>query len=93
MFNNDGARMMDLETIIRPSEMKAHTGQAISSAYADVKEGLLPPPIKLGKRASGWIAREIAEIQKARIQGRSEAEIKTLVRDLMRRRRVLPPAT
>jgi prophage regulatory protein len=78
---------MQLETIIRPSDMKAHTGQAISSVYADAKNGLLPPPVKLaGRRASGWISREIAAVQQARIQGKTEDEIKQLVRELVAQR-------
>lgn len=77
---------MQLETIIRPSEMKAHTGQAVSSTYADAKQGLLPPPVKIGKRASGWIAREVAAVQQARIAGKSEDEIRELVRQLVARR-------
>jgi prophage regulatory protein len=75
-----------LETIVRPSEMKALTGQAISSTYADAKKGLLPPPVKIGKRASGFIAREVAAVQQARIQGKSEDEIKQLVRNLIDQR-------
>jgi prophage regulatory protein len=77
---------MQLETIIRPSEMKAHTGQAVSSTYADAKKGLLPPPVKIGPRASGWIAREVAAVQRARIQGKTDDEIRRLVRDLIAER-------
>lgn len=79
-----------LETFVRPSEMKALTGQAISSTYADAKKGLLPPPVKIGKRASGFVAREVAAVQHARIRGASEAEIKALVTRLVAQRTAPP---
>lgn len=81
---------MQLETIIRPSEMKAFTGQAISSTYADAKAGRLPPPVKIGKRASGWISREVAAVQQARIAGKTEEEIRELVRQLVAQRTAQP---
>lgn len=77
---------MQLETIIRPSKMKAYTGECIAGTYAKAKEGLLCPPVKLGKRASGFLAREVAAVQQARIQGKTEDEIKALVRQLVAQR-------
>ncbi|TFZ01018.1 AlpA family phage regulatory protein [Ramlibacter henchirensis] len=77
---------MRLEQFIRPAEMPKHTGCAQSTAYADVKAGLLPPPVKLGRRSSGWIAREVAAVQQARIAGSSEGEIRKLVAELVRQR-------
>jgi prophage regulatory protein len=77
---------MQLEVFIRPNEMSKHTGCAHSTTYADVKAGLLPPPIKLGRRSSGWIAREVAAVQRARIAGVSEDEIRRLVAQLVEER-------
>jgi prophage regulatory protein len=77
---------MLLEQFIRPCDMSKHTGCAHSTNYSDVKAGLLPPPVKLGRRASGWIAREVAAVQQARISGCSEEEIRTLVTQLVTQR-------
>ena len=77
---------MQLHEFIRPAELPKHTGNAYSTNYADVREGLLPPPVKLGRRASGWVASEIAAVQQARISGKTEEEIKTLVRSLVEQR-------
>jgi prophage regulatory protein len=77
---------MQLEQFIRPNDMPKHTGGAHSTTYADVKAGLLPPPVKLGRRASGWIAREVAAVQQARIAGMTEDEIRKLVTRLVKQR-------
>ena len=77
---------MQLEQFIRPAEMQKHTGCAHSTTYADVKAGLLPPPVKLGRRSSGWIAREVAAVQQARIAGKTEDEIRELVSQLLTQR-------
>ena len=88
MFLDKPRGFMQLEVFIRPSEMPKHTGGAHSTTYADVKAGLLPPPVKLGRRSSGWIAREVAAVQQARIAGRSENEIRELVTQLIKLRTV-----
>jgi prophage regulatory protein len=84
---------MQLETIIRPSEMKAHTGECIAGTYAKAKLGLLCPPIKISRRASGFLLSEVSAVQRARIQGKSEDEIRQLVRDLIAKRAAAPEST
>jgi len=64
----------------------AATGYARPTLYARVKAGLLPPPIKIGLRASAWPADEIAAINQARIAGRSDDDIRELVAALTSRR-------
>ncbi|NKB37623.1 MAG: AlpA family phage regulatory protein [Gammaproteobacteria bacterium] len=50
---------MSNERILRWPEVHKRTGICRSNAYKLINEDKFPPPIKLGKRASGWIQSEI----------------------------------
>jgi prophage regulatory protein len=65
--------------------------RATSTAYADVRKGLLPPPVKLGPRRSGWPAHEIQQIFAARAAGWDENNIRALVLALMKARQQQAP--
>lgn len=56
---------------------------ANSTWYAYIAQGLLPPPVKIGTRASGWLVSEIEAVKQARIIGKSNDEIKALVAQLV----------
>ncbi len=60
-----------------------HTALKRATFYSYITQGLLPPPIKIGKRSSAWLVSEIVAINKARILGKSNEEIKALVRSLV----------
>ena len=73
---------MDLErinTVIDRSGLKRAT------IYRDVAAGLFPPPVKIGSTAV-WPHDEVSAINKARLAGKSDDEIRTLVADLKRQR-------
>jgi prophage regulatory protein len=72
--------------MLRLPAVKDRTGHARSTIYSQVKTGLFPPPIALGKRAVGWWEDEIDAVLAARIAAASEGEIRTLVCELLRRR-------
>lgn len=55
------------ESILRIREVKKLTGLGRSSIYAKVARREFPPPIKLGERASGWLASEVSDWVQARI--------------------------
>ena len=59
MFNrvSGGARMVT--TILRLPAVKARTGLSRSSIYLRVTEGTFPKPVRLGRRAVGWVDAEI----------------------------------
>ncbi|NIA00088.1 AlpA family transcriptional regulator [Massilia sp. CCM 8734] len=61
---------------------------AQSTIYLHVSQGLLPKPVSLGPRAVGWPADEIDKIINARIAGKDEADIKSLVSSLMAARQL-----
>lgn len=72
--------------ILRSARAQKLTGRPRSSFYQQISRGLLPPPIKLGARAVGWLASEIEAVNRARIQGKSEDEIRILVASLIKQR-------
>ena len=59
------------------------TGKPKSTVYRDIGDGLLPPPVRIGERASAWPDDEIDAINLARLRGKSNDEIKQLVADLV----------
>ena len=69
-------------TILRIPGVKAESGYSRSTIYLRVAQGLWTKPIRLGARAVGWPAIEVAAINAARIAGKSETEIRKLVLQL-----------
>ena len=59
------------------------SGMKPTSIYGQVKVGLFPPPIKLTSRSSAWVEQEVAEVNRARIAGKSDDEIRALVTRLV----------
>ncbi|MHB0973149.1 MAG: helix-turn-helix transcriptional regulator [Thiobacillus sp.] len=53
--------------IIRLPDVMSRTGLSRSSVFLKVKKGEMPPPIKLGVRATGWVAEEIDNWIKQRV--------------------------
>ncbi len=72
--------------ILRASQAQQVTGLPRSSFYSQVAKGLLPPSIQLGPRSVGWVESEIDTINAARILGRNDEEIKSLVMRLVKER-------
>jgi len=69
-----------MATIIhRISSVCRARGRSRSAHYKDIKEGLFPHPVKIGSRAVGHPDNELAEMNAARIAGKSDDEIRDLV--------------
>ncbi len=68
-----------LNTILRLPAVKAETGNSRSTHYLRIAQGLFTKPVSIGPRAVGWPAIEVAAINSARIAGKSDGEIRTLV--------------
>lgn len=68
--------------ILRLPSVQAETGASRSTVYLRVQQGLFTKPVRLGRRAVGWPASEIAALNAALIAGLSDDEIRQLVRDL-----------
>ena len=68
-------------SILRIQAVKAETGhRSHASIYNAIRAGLFPSGVLIGQRAKGWPDYEISAINAARIAGKSENEIRDLVR-------------
>jgi prophage regulatory protein len=83
------AHDMEAATILRRKQVEAAGCGSRSTIYLRIEQGLFPKPVKLGARAVGWPAREVAAINAARIAGRSDDEIRVLVTKLEAARRTV----
>ena len=59
--------------IIRLPEVMSRTGKSRSTIYQEIKAGKFPEPVKIGKRASGWVESEVEAVNQARIAARGQA--------------------
>ena len=57
-----------------------------SSHFRDIKNGLCTTPINVGPNAVAWLTTELETLRAAVIAGKSEDEIKQIVRELQDRR-------
>lgn len=74
-------------TLLRlPAVLKAR-GRSRSSHYADIKQGLFTRQVNLGVHCVGWPEHEVMALNTARIAGRSEEDVRALVRHLEARRK------
>ncbi|MBR7070442.1 MAG: AlpA family phage regulatory protein [Oxalobacter sp.] len=75
--------------LLRLPEAAKSLGLPSSSFFELRQKELIPPPVSLGKRRVAYVASEIEEVAKAFIQGKSEDEIRSLVRHLVKARQSL----
>jgi prophage regulatory protein len=82
-------RAPTIESILRLRAVLDARGIEKSQQYLDVRNGLFTPPIKLGAKAVGWPASEVAALNAHRIAGKSNDEIRFLVGRLIAARATL----
>lgn len=75
--------MKDNISILKTAEVLALTSWSASGLRRQVNEGLFPPAINLGIRATGYIAEEVQAVLTARSIGMPEDEISDLVHKLV----------
>ncbi|KTC87022.1 helix-turn-helix transcriptional regulator [Legionella brunensis] len=68
--------------ILRLPAVKISSGLPRSTLYLRISQGLWTKPISLGARAVGWPANEISALNAARIAGKSNDEVRDLVKQL-----------
>ena len=74
-------------TILRMPAVKAETGhRSHASIYNAIRDGLFTTGVAIGQRSKGWPSEEVQAINAARIAGKSEAEIRELVKRLHAKR-------
>ena len=66
-------------TILRLPAVLKRRGRSRSSHYADIKSGLYVKPVQIGSRAVGTPEDEVDALNAARIAGKTDDEIRTLV--------------
>lgn len=74
-------------TILRRNQVESESGYSRSTIYLRITQGLWPKPVSIGPRAVGWPAGEVAALNAARIAGKTDDEIRTLVAKLHTERR------
>ena len=57
-----------------------------SALAQQIRDGLFPPPVRVGAKKSAWPEHESDAILRARIAGKSDEEIRALVRRLVAER-------
>jgi len=71
---------------LRLPQVIERTASSRSVIYASVKVGLFPPPIKLAPQSSAWVEHELDELLRARFSGKTNSEIRALVKRLIEAR-------
>jgi prophage regulatory protein len=78
-----------VKTIQRLPAVLHERGRSRSSHYLDIQQGLFTRPVAIGARAVGWPADETETLNAARIAGKTDDEIRSLVVNLEAARKTL----
>jgi prophage regulatory protein len=75
-----------LPTTLRLPDVKSIFGFSRSTIDLHIQQGLLTKPVRLGARSVGWPTSEVSVLLAARIAGKSDEEIRLLVKELEAKR-------
>ena len=76
--------------IWRIETCKAVTGyRSTASIYNNIRDGLWPKAVNIGRRSVGWPSDEIIAINAARVAGQTDDQIRELVKELHAKRNEL----
>ena len=78
---------MNNQSLLRLPSVMHRLGNSRSLIYKLITNNLFPPPIKYGPRMSVWPESEVDAIISARIQCKTENEIRSLVKNLVAKRK------
>ena len=80
-------------SILRMPAVKAETGhRSHASIYNALKTGLFTTGVAIGQRSKGWPSYEVQAINAARIAGKTDDDIRELVKRLHAKRAELATA-
>lgn len=79
-----------VKRILRVPAVLAARGKSRSGHYADIAAGLYTPPVKIGPRGAGWPDNEVDALLAATVAGKSQDEIRALVKQLTAQRSAGP---
>ncbi|MGZ5009388.1 MAG: helix-turn-helix transcriptional regulator [Methylobacter sp.] len=71
-----------INPLLRRPVVEQATGDSRSTLYRKIQKGLFTRPVGIGGDRVAWPQSEVDAINKARIAGKSDAEIKQLVVEL-----------
>ena len=74
------------DKLLRIKAISKLSGNSRSTIYLRQLQGLWPKPVRLGPRMVAWPASEVQAINDARIAGKTDEEIKVLVKTLEKNR-------
>jgi prophage regulatory protein len=75
--------LLTINPLLRRPAVELATGDSKSTLYRKINQGIFTKPVKIGGGdRSAWPANEIEALNKARIAGKSDEEIKQLVIEL-----------
>ena len=76
--------------LLRLQDVLQANGQGRSTFYDQLSKGLWTQPVPIGMRAVAWPAGEIGAVIAARIAGQTDAQIRSLVKELEAARKTAP---
>ena len=68
-----------LNTLLRLPAVRAQSGYSRSTIYLRMAQGLWTRPVSLGARAVAWPAGDVVALNAARIAGKTDDQIRSLV--------------
>jgi prophage regulatory protein len=74
-------------TMVRPRQASVLLGHSLATFYRRKDAGLIPPTVSLGDNSEALALHEIDAINRARLRGESEDQIRALVRELVEARK------
>tara|TARA_R110001606_G_scaffold399267_1_gene583102 strand:- start:4472 stop:4750 length:279 start_codon:yes stop_codon:yes gene_type:complete len=72
--------------VIRKPQVCDLAGMSNTSLFEQTRAGIFPPPISLGARAVGFFLHEVQAVLVARSVGKSDDDIKLIVKALIKQR-------
>jgi prophage regulatory protein len=70
-------------TLIRAPKVLQRRGCQKTYLYAEIRQGLFPPPVRMGSRFAAWPEAEVDAVLRARVAGASDASLRALVAELV----------
>lgn len=67
--------------LISLHDVAARCGIKKTRIYQDIRQGILPPPVKRGANCVRWVDHEIANVVAARVAGASDEELRYVVKE------------
>jgi len=78
-----------MDNLIRTPVVVALTGVSRPAIYAHMQAGIMPPSIRIGRKAVAWLKSEVELVARARIAGANDETIKRLIAEAVEKRPTL----